>query len=161
MKTAAKVFVTVAVVAAALSFSSIQASAIIDGEGMLPNGRHLEKMATELGLTVQQQDAIKGVFAKNHPTAGPLMKQLKSERQALRALIQADAVDETAIRAQAAKIGTLGADMAVQRAKLGQEIRAILTPEQILKFKALQAKRESQGGMGPMRGGKKHPRQDS
>jgi protein CpxP len=122
--------------------------------GAPPSGRHFKKMATELGLSIQQQQEIKGVIAKNRPTTEPLMKQLQSEHRALRSLIQADTFDEAAIRAQAAKAGALQADMAVQRAKLAQEIRAILTPEQIQKFKDIQAKRDGQMDKKRMHGDK-------
>jgi protein CpxP len=154
MKSAAKLFVTVAAVAATISFSSIQASAFMDGDGIPPSGRHFKKMAAELGLSIQQQHEIKGFIAKNRPTAEPLMKQLQSEHRALRNLVQADTIDEAAIRAQVAKAGALQADLAVQRAKLAQEIRAVLTPEQIQKFKDIQAKRDGQMDKKRMHGGK-------
>ncbi len=161
MKTAAKVCATVAAVVAAISFSSIQASAFMDGEGVPQAGHQFKKMATELGLTTQQQETIKGIFAKNRPTTEPLMKQLKSEQRALRTLVQADTIDEAAIRAEAAKLGTLHADMAVRHAKLAQEIRAILTPEQIQKFKEIQARRDSQKDTARTHGGKRHLKQEN
>ena len=161
MKTAAKVFATAVAVVATISFSSIQASAFMGDEGMPPSGRHFKKMTTELGLSIQQQQEIKGVIAKNRPTAEPLIKQRQSEQRTLRTLIQADTFDEAAIRAQVVKMGTLQADMAVQHAKLAQEIRAILTPEQIQKFKEIQAKRDSQMDKKRMHDGKKHLKQDN
>jgi len=161
MRTSVKLFASAAAVVAVVSFSSIQASAFMGDEGMPPAGRQFRKMAAELGLTPQQQEAIKGIFAKNRPTAEPLMRQLKSEHHALRTLVQADTLDEAAIRAQAAKIGTLQADMAVQHAKLAQEVRTILAPEQIQKFKEIQAARESRKEMNRKQGGRKHPAQDN
>ena len=75
--------------------------------------------------------------------AAPLLKQLATERRALRTIIQAEAVDEAAIRAQSAKVAAIEADLAVQRAHGAQEIRKVLTPEQIQKFKAIQERRDS------------------
>ena len=161
MRTAVKLFATAAALVATVSFSSIQASAFMGGEGMQPVGRQFKKMATELGLSAQQQERIKEIFARNRPAAEPLMEQLKSEQRALRNLVQADAFDEAAIRAQVAKMGTLQADMAVQHAKLAQEVRAILTPEQIQKFKEIQAKRDDHMDKKRMHGGKKHLKQDN
>ena len=161
MKTSVKLFASVAAVVAVVSFSSIQASAFMGDEGMPPAGRQFKKMAAELGLTAQQQEGIKGVFAKNRPAAEPLMKQMKSERSALRNLVQADTIDEAAIRAQALKIGSLQADMAVQHAKLAQEVRTILTLEQIQKFKEIQTARESRKDMNRKQGGRRHPAQDN
>ena len=159
MRTTIKLFATAAIVVATVSFSSLQASAYMGGEGMPPAGRHLKKMASELGLSAQQQHDIKEIFAKKRPAAEPLMKQLRIERRTLRSLEQADSFDEAAIRAQVAKIGTLQADMAVRHAKLAQEIRTILTPEQIQKFKEIQTKRDDQ--MDKRVHGRKHLKQEN
>ena len=43
-----------------------------------------------------------------------------------------------AIRAQAAKVASLEADLAVERAHVAHDIRAVLTPEQLQKFKDMQ-----------------------
>jgi periplasmic protein CpxP/Spy len=154
MKTAVKLFATAAAVVAAVSFSSIQASAFMGSEGMPPTGRQFKKMAAELGLSAQQQDEIKKIISQNRPLAEPMMKQLRSEHRALRNLVQADTFDEAAIRAQVAKAETLQADLAVQRAKLAQQVRAILTPEQIQKFRDIQARRDGQMDKKRMHGGK-------
>lgn len=143
MKRVVKGFAIVAAVIAAVSFTPLVSSAVMEEEGSAPAGRHLSKMATELGLTSQQQQALKDVFAQNRPQAASLMKQLKLERRSLRTLIQADVIDEAAIRTQSAKVAAVEADLAVQRAHVAQQMRAILTPEQVQKFKALQAKRDS------------------
>jgi len=156
MRTSVKLFASAAAVVAVVGFSSLQASAFMGDEGMPPAGLQLKKMAAELGLTAQQQEGVKGIFAKNRPATEPLMKQLKSERHVLRNLVQADTIDEAAIRAQVAKMGTLQADMAVQHAKLAQEVRTILSPEQIQKFKEIQAARESRKDMDRKQGGRKH-----
>jgi len=161
MRTSVKLFASAAAVVAVVGFSSIQASAFMGDEGMPPAGRQFKKMAAELCLNAQQQEGVKGIFAKNRPATEPLMKQLKSERHVLRNLVQADTIDEAAIRAQVAKMGTLQADMAVQHAKLAQEIRTILSPEQIQKFKEIQAARESRKDMDRKQGGRKHPAQDN
>lgn len=121
----------------------IVAPAYMGGEEQAPSGKHFKKMAAELGLTTEQNRAILDIFTKNRPLAAPLLKQLATERRALRALIQAEAVDEAAIRAQSAKVAAVEADLAVQRAHGAQEIRKVLTPEQIQKFKTIQEKRDS------------------
>lgn len=59
------------------------------------------------------------------------------------ALVHADKTDEAAIRTQAAKIAGIEGDMAVQHAHMIQKMRAVLTPEQQAKFKAMQKERES------------------
>ena len=56
----------------------------------------------------------------------------------MRDAIRAEPFDETAIRAQAAKVASLEADLAVQRAHVAHDIRAVLTPEQLQKLKDMQ-----------------------
>ena len=86
---------------------------------------------------------MKEVFKKNQPQAKPIFTKLIDEKRAMRTLIQSGSADEAAIRAQAAKVAGVEADMAVQRAQLVKQLRAILTPEQIEKFKTIQKEKDS------------------
>lgn len=126
----------------ALSFAPISAHACMLDGGYNQGGMHHKKIAAELGLSAQQKHDIKGIIANHKPQIQPLRKELVAERRALRTLIQSETFDEAAIRAQSAKVATTEADMAVERAKMAQQIRAVLTPEQIQKYLAMQAKRD-------------------
>jgi protein CpxP len=141
MKTPIKFLVTAAALLATVGFGLPRADARVENDGPR-QGHYLKKIVTELGLTAEQQQEIRGIIRKNRPQAQPIRQQLITERRALRALVQAQTVDEAAIRAQSAKVGALEADMAVQRAHTAHELRAVLTPEQVEKFKALQKKRD-------------------
>lgn len=143
MKTGLRTFAVVAAAALSLGLFTSPVQARMGEEGQPPVGHHLKKMTKELGLTSQQQESITAVFEKSRAGSKPLMEQMRTERRALHALIHAASVDEAAIRAQAAKVAALQADLAVLRAHTGQEIRAILTPEQAKKFGELLAKRGS------------------
>ena len=143
MKNAGKGFAIVAAVVAAVSFAPLTSSAFMGEDGSLPVGHHFNKMATELGLSGQQKQDVKDVFAKILPQTEPLMKQLTAERRVLRTVIQADTIDDTAIRAQSARVAAVEADLAVQKAHVAQQVRAILTPEQVQKFREMQADRDS------------------
>ncbi len=105
--------------------------------------RQFEKMAAYLGLSEQQKLQIKEIFKKGMAEREPIMTRLITERRALRDLVQADRIDDAAIRAQAAKLAAAEGDMALERARMGKQIRAILTPVQAEKFKAFQAEREA------------------
>jgi len=142
MKTAIRTAVAVVATAAAIGMIPVKASAFMGEDGAPPAGRHFKKMAAELGLTSQQKQEIKAVFKKNQPEAQPQRQQLMTERRALRSLVQADTIDEAAIRAQSAKVAAIEADLAVERAHVAQQVRGILSPEQLRKFKELQAKRD-------------------
>lgn len=101
-----------------------------------------EKMAAKLGLSEQQKVKMKEIFKQNREQAKPVFDRLITEKRNLRTLVQADRTDERAIRAQAAKLAVVEGDMAIQRAHMAKQIRAILTPEQVEKFKAMQKERD-------------------
>jgi Spy/CpxP family protein refolding chaperone len=115
---------------------------------------------------------VKTILRKYQPTVGPLIKEVVTERRTLRDAIHAEIIDETAIRAQAAKVASLESDLAVQRAQLrvivaeGQgelkvirkqiqpqvedlltrseaKVRALLRPDQQEKFDKLIAERKA------------------
>lgn len=104
--------------------------------------KRFEKMAAKLGLSEQQKVKIKEIFKQNREQAKPIFARLMTEKRNMRALVQADKTDEAAIRAQAAKIGAVEGDLAIQHARMAKQISAILTPQQIEKFKAMQKERE-------------------
>jgi len=91
-------------------------------------------LPASIGLTDAQKTQVKDIMSQYRPTLRPLITQFRAERQQLRRLTLANPVDDGAIRAQAAKVASLGADLAVQRAHLIREIRGVLTPEQIQKL---------------------------
>jgi len=100
-------------------------------------GAHTNQWAA-LGLTDDQKAQVKTVLQQYRPTAGPLIQQLVTERRALRDLIHAQTIDESAIRAQAAKVASVQADLAVVHAHVSHDIRALLTPEQVQKLQDMQ-----------------------
>ena len=103
------------------------------------NGRfRFARMMAQAGVTSQQKAAVKTILRNYQPTLEPLVKEVVTERRALRDTIRAETIDETAIRAQAAKVASLEADLAVERAHVAHDIRAVLTPEQIQKLKDMQ-----------------------
>ena len=101
------------------------------------------EMADKLALSDQQKAQMKEVFKKNQPQVKPIFTKLISEKRELRTLIHSGSADEAAIRAQAAKVAGAEADLAVQRAQMAKQFRAILTPEQVEKFKAIQKEKEA------------------
>ena len=105
--------------------------------GFAAKGRFARRLA-QLGLTDQQKAQVKTILRGYQPTVGPLIKEVVTERRALRDTIRAETIDETAIRAQAAKVAALDSDLAVQRAHVAHDIRAVLTPDQLQKLKDMQ-----------------------
>ena len=106
------------------------------------HGQQGDRLAKALDLSKEQTEQVKAIFLKHRDESAPLRKKMVSERRELRNLTQADKTDEAAIREQAKKIAATSGDLAVRRAKMSQEVRTVLTPEQIRKFRALQEKRD-------------------
>jgi periplasmic protein CpxP/Spy len=92
----------------------------------------------EADIDVGQRQQVKAVLKKYYPTVNPLVDKLIVEHKKLREVTKASPVDEAGIRAQSAAVAAVQADLAVQRAYIGAEIRAILRPEQLEKFKDLE-----------------------
>lgn len=111
--------------------------------GWKGHGHGGQRLAKALGLSKEQREQVKAIFGKHRDEMAPLRKKMESERRELRNLTQSDKPDEAAIREQAKKIAVTSGDIAVLRAKVSQEVRAVLTPEQIKKFRAMQEKRDS------------------
>ena len=118
-------------------FFAFLAHADTTHEVIFGKSRFAQRLA-QLGLTADQKAQVKTILRKYQPTAGPLIKQVVTERRALRDTIHAETIDETAIRAQAAKVASLESDLAVQRAHVSHDIRAVLTPEQLQKVKDME-----------------------
>ena len=90
-----------------------------------------------------QKEQIRNILRESRPTAQPLVKQLVQERKGLRDLVQSSPVNEPAIRAQAARVAQIQADLAVQRAHVADRVNALLTPDQVAKLKELRAERDT------------------
>jgi protein CpxP len=100
------------------------------------------KLADKLGLSNEQKTRIKEVFKKNRPEGKPIVTNLIHEKRELKTLVRFGNADEAAIRAQAAKVAKFQADLAVHRAQMYKQMRTILTPEQVEKFKVVQKERD-------------------
>lgn len=109
-----------------------------DSNNIAPAKGRFRKQLAQFGVTDEQKAQVKAILRKYQPIAGPLIQQVVTERRALRDTIRAETIDETAIRAQAAKVASVEADLAVQRAHVAHDIRAVLTPEQLQKLKDMQ-----------------------
>jgi len=109
-------------------------------------GRHAHhdfwRMGKKLGLSDAQKAQAKAIFQANKADVQPIITSMHTERKNLRALIYADTIDEAAIRAETAKIAGIQADLNVNRAKVGAQFRAILTPDQLTTLKTLWQKHQ-------------------
>ena len=108
------------------------------GEAVPPTRRPFARKLAQLGVSQDQRAQIKEILRQYQPTVEPMIRQVVTERRALRDTIRAETIDESAIRAQAVKLASLETDLAVQRAHVAHDIRVVLTPEQLQKLKDMQ-----------------------
>ena len=113
------------------------------GPGVHPN---FKMMAKKLGLTDAQKTKAEAIFQGNKDVMKPIFDSLRTERETLQTLLHSDTVDEAAIRSETAKIAGIEADLNVNRAKMGVQFRAILTPEQLTTLKTIQKEKPHRGG---------------
>ena len=139
MKKSLKIFASACVVLAVFVIGVQFAFAGNVDEGSLtPMNPFLKRGYAQLGLSDAQITAMKAIIKKNLPDLQTMTNQAISEQRALKVLMRAEPVSEAAIRAQAAKVASLRADLSVKWAFIGQEIRhGVLTPDQLKKAEQL------------------------
>ncbi|MBI4764104.1 MAG: Spy/CpxP family protein refolding chaperone [Deltaproteobacteria bacterium] len=143
MKKSMKNFALVAITLAIFGVGFHHAYAALSDESSLTSmNPFLKRGYAGLGISDIQMNAIKAVVKKNLPELQTMTNQIISERRVLKSLIRAQSVNEDAIRAQVRKLAEMEADMCVKRAVIGQEIRTILTPEQLQKSAEMSRFRE-------------------
>ena len=94
--------------------------------------RHFALLARDLDLSSEQQRQIRDLKAAHRQEVKPLYRNLGEERREIRQLVQAEAFDESAARAIAAHQAETRAGLLVEQARVGHQIRSVLTPEQQL-----------------------------
>lgn len=119
------------VLAAAATLGSTLVMAAGGGGAMGEIRERIHDRLVRLGISSDQRDQIREVLRSFMPEVGPLVKQSIQEHRALREVIRATPVNEAAIRAQAAKVAAVDADLAVKRALMVEKLRPILTPAQL------------------------------
>ena len=94
--------------------------------------RHFARLARDLELSSEQQVQIRELRAAHRQEVKPLYRNLGEERREMRQLVKAEAFDESAARAIAARQAETRAGLVVEQARVGHQIRSVLTPEQQL-----------------------------
>ena len=120
--------------AAALTATGLFAAA--EGGHMGRHGRFGARMAAELGLTDAQKAQAETIFESSHQTAMPVIQQLRQERQAVKAAIQAGKSDQE-IQQLAQAEGPQLTQLAAIRASTFAKFYAMLTPDQQQKLQTL------------------------
>jgi Spy/CpxP family protein refolding chaperone len=96
----------------------------------------------QLGLTDDQRQQVRTIMDRHREDFRSLGERMRTAREAVHAAVTSESPDESAIRTASAALADVQADGAVLRAKVHQEVWAVLTPEQREKAKSLRAERE-------------------
>ena len=108
-------------------------------------GRHergIHHAMSELDLSEDQKQQLADLREAQRASMGDQHEQMRAARKALDEAIHADNVDESAIRAAAKDLAEIEADMAVARARSFQNLKRILTSEQVAKLEELKSRRQ-------------------
>jgi Spy/CpxP family protein refolding chaperone len=104
-----------------------------------PQGGMLGPMMLErLDLTSDQRDRVRQILDSHREEQQAIANRAFKAREALQEVVTGT-FDESAIRARAADVAAVGADMAVAHARVYGEVLQILTSEQQQNLKKLQA----------------------
>lgn len=95
-----------------------------------------------LNLTEDQQAQLRKIREARQPEFKAAGEKIRAARDGMRQLMEADSINESAIRSKAAEVAAAEAEVAILNARVRQESLQILTSEQQQKLKEL---RESRG----------------
>ena len=98
----------------------------------------------ELDLTDDQKTQLRTIADSRRDEFRAAGEKVRAARQGMRALIEAETIDESAIRAKSAEIAAAEADVTILNAKMRQESLQVLTAEQQQKLKELRSSRQDQ-----------------
>ena len=98
----------------------------------------------ELDLTDDQKAQLKTIADSHRDEFRAAGEKVGAAREGMRALVEADSIDESAIRAKSIEIAAAEADIMILNAKVRQESLQVLTSEQQTKLKELRAARQGQ-----------------
>lgn len=110
-----------------------------------------------LGLSPDQQQAVRRINQQRKPLMEVAMARLKAANRALDEAIYADNLDEAAFQAKLKELHSAQAEVAKLRFTSELEIRKVLTPDQLARFRELrqrfqQAAQGPDGQSAPMKG---------
>jgi Spy/CpxP family protein refolding chaperone len=95
----------------------------------------VKRLTTLLDLTPGEQAALTELFTKDATANQPLMSSMRTAEQALRTAEKNN--DSAGIQSASTQIGTITGELTALRASLNIGIEASLTPDQLVKYKAL------------------------
>ena len=112
------------------------------------HGKKLMYLATQLDLTEEQSDRVRGIIKSHMSQSIDVMWPMVQARRELKQLMHEEQPDENAIRDAATRMGNAITEATVLKSQLHQQIRETLTPEQLEQLKELRHHHRSKCGKG-------------
>ena len=106
-------------------------------------GDRLAKAGQMLGITDEQKSEIASVVEKYRPEFKEKIQSFMEAQRNLKDDVTADKFNESAIRTASDKVGEYRTDLAILIGKAYQDIKTILTPEQLDTIKKFKEMRQS------------------
>ena len=98
----------------------------------------------QLDLSDDQKAQLKSIAESHRDEFRAAGEKARAAHDGMQALVDADSINESAIRAKSAEIAAAEAEVMILNAKVRQESMQVLTSEQQQKLKELRAAREAQ-----------------
>jgi periplasmic protein CpxP/Spy len=95
----------------------------------------------ELNLTESQREQVRTIVESRESETRAIGERAMAAREALHAATTSPSFDEGLVRARAAEVAAMDADLAVARARIFADVFQILTPEQQAKAKEISGSR--------------------
>lgn len=111
-------------------------------------------LAKELNLTAEQKKKLEDIRFSQQRKAVSMRADVQVAEMDLRQLMRAERPDQRAIEAQIDKIADLRATLQKSRVATLLEMRSVLSPEQLKKWRELRTERPGLGGGPGMMGGR-------
>ena len=106
-----------------------------------PMGMGIGPGFRELDLTDEQKAQVTSIVDSHQAEFKAVGEKLHAAREGMQALLEADTLDEAAVRAKSVEVAAAEADAAILGAKVRTQTVQVLTSEQLAKRKELQASR--------------------
>jgi Spy/CpxP family protein refolding chaperone len=106
-----------------------------------PMGMGIGPGFRELDLTDEQKAQVTSIVDSHQAEFKAVGEKMRAAREGMQALLEADTLDEAAVRAKSIEVAAAEADAAILGAKVRTQTVQVLTSEQLAKLKELQASR--------------------
>ena len=96
----------------------------------------------ELDLTEEQRAQLKSIAESHRDEFNAAGQKARAAHDGMQALLEADTIDEAAIRAKSTEVAAAEAEVMILNAKVRHESLQILTADQLTKLKELRSSRQ-------------------